>query len=347
MPRLSVELVPRLAWGKNVRAVVAADTWAALRWHFGATLYSPPFRSIDFPTTTSRFKLKCAFCHTEQKKLELHEQWRYDDERAIQRLIGLKPICSKCHLVKHLGYAVTKGRGDEVLAHLAQINDWTPRQAEKLSEQAFAAWSLRSQSSYTLDLTYLARHIPASKIHLDWLESPRTWVGSKLDAITWADRLLHSDALILDTETTGLLEYNPNVEVIELAVIDMKGKSIYQSLFRPIHSIPRRAISIHGIKNRDVKNAPTFAQEKERIGSLLAGRTVVTFNAKFDREMIAKTCSMYELEMPSCRWECAMMTFRTFSGSSQYLPLPGRSHRALADSKATLKLLRKMARADI
>jgi len=345
LPRLSVELVPPLAWGKNVRAVVAADTWEALRWHFGAVLYKPRFMSIEFPTDHFRTELKCAICSAVAKTLELHEEWDYDDKKLVQRLTGLKAVCKKCHLAKHLGYANATGRTEEALTHLASVNGWTACQAEKYSEQVFATWSRRTGNVYALDVTYLGRHIPASKIHLDWLDNPRSWIGSRLDAIVWADKMLKSDALILDTETTGLLEYNPNVEVIELAVVNMKGKVLHQSLYRPMHSIPRKAINIHGIKNRDVKTAPLFAAEKERLANLFSGKTIITFNAKFDREMIAKTCTMHEVEMPSCRWECAMQAFRTFSGSGHYLPLPGNSHRAVADAKATLKLLRRMARA--
>lgn len=338
--------MPSLAWGRNVRAVVARDTWDALRWHLGATNYRPDFLSIDFPDRVVQTKLKCAYCRTEQKTLELHEEWFYDDKKRVQRLVSLKPICSKCHLSKHLGYARVIGRADEALAQLATVNGWTARQTEEYSSRAFALWESRSSTTYELDVSYLTRYIPPTKIHMGWLDTPLSWVSSRLDAIMWSNRLLNSDAIILDTETTGLLEKS-NVEVIELAAINMKGRLIYKGLFKPRYKIPGRVIKIHGITNEEVQSSPTFAQQAEGLTAALHGRTIVTFNARFDREVIGRTFKLYKAQGISARWECAMHAYRTFSGSGPYLPLPGKSHRAQADCRATLKLIREMARAEV
>ncbi len=343
-PRLTIELVPPLTWQRNVRSVVATNTWDGLRWYFGATLFPTYPLDIDFPNRPFHAKLKCAYCETEQESLHLHEEWSYDDKNAVQCLVGLRPVCSKCHLTKHMGYANTVGRTDEALAHLANVNGWTRRQAKAHSDRAFAIWKTRSGINYLLDVSYLKRYIPPTKIHMNWLDNPRTWVGSRLDAILWASRLLDSDAIILDTETTGLLEKS-NVEVVELAAINMKGKLVYQGLFKPRYKIPRKVIKIHGITNEEVKSSPTFAQQAERIASVLNGNTIVTYNAKFDSEVISRTFKLHKLQGISARWECAMHAYRTFSESGMYLRLPTGSHRALADCKATLRLIKRMAKA--
>lgn len=344
-PRLTVELVPPLAWRRNVRAVVATETWDELRWRLGATQLWPRHFSIDFPDRLFRpRKLWCAYCKTEQNGLDLHEEWRYDNSKHVQRLVALRPICPKCHLAKHLGYANRVGRIDEAMAQLKHVNAWNVRQAKDYIDRAFAKWERRSSNQYSLDVRYLERFITPRKIHLDWLENPRVWVGSRLEAIMWAQHLLDSDAVIVDTETTGLLAKS-NVEVIELAAISMKGKVVYQSLFKPRHKIPQRVIKIHGITNEDVKSSPLFAQQAQDIVTALHGRTIVTFNARFDREVIGRTFKQEKLDGVSGRWECAMHAYRTFSGSGPYLPLPGKSHRALADCKATLRLIKRMAKA--
>lgn len=343
-PRLAIELVPPLAWGRNVRAVVAGDTWEALRWHLGATLYRPQFLNIGLPDQPYREKLKCAHCDAEQKSLELHEVWHYDDEEKVQRLVDLKPICSKCHLATHMGHANATGQTDEAMATLAAVNGWTAKQARDHCDRAFEIWESRANIHYTLDVSYLARfNIADTKIHMNWLDNPRTWIGSRLDAIMWARRLLDSDAIILDTETTGLLEKS-NVEVIELAAINMKGKLIYQGMFKPRYKIPGKVIKIHGITNEAVTSCPTFAQEAEAIINTLHGRTIVTYNAKFDREVIGRTFMLHKLEGISARWECAMWAKRAFSRSGKLSKLGG-THRALADCRATLRLIRKMAKA--
>lgn len=345
-PRLQIQLVPLLAWGRNVRAVVAGDTWEALRWHLGAAQFRPRFLSIDLPRRPYRDRLMCAYCGAEQPSLDLHELWHYDDEIKVQRLIGLEAICSKCHLSTHMGYANKMGRTQEALANLAVVNGWTAQRAKDHYDEAFALWKARAATQYALDVSYFARfNIQPGKIHMDWLDKPRSWIGSRLDAIMWAKRLLDSDAIIVDTETTGLLDKS-NVEVIELAAINMQGRPVYQGTFKPRYKIPARVIKIHGITNEAVKSCLSFAQEAEAISALLHGKTVITYNAKFDRDVIGRTFKLHKLEGVSARWECAMQSYRTFARSGPYLKLPYGSHRALADCRATLRLIRKMARAN-
>ena len=86
---LSIDLVPERAWRRNVRAVVSGGTWDALRWGLGASLYRPRFISIDFPDRRFRPALECAYCRTEHNSPHLHEEWQYDDNARVQRLMGL------------------------------------------------------------------------------------------------------------------------------------------------------------------------------------------------------------------------------------------------------------------
>lgn len=59
--------------------------------------------------------------------------------------------------------------------------------------------------------------------------------------------LINSDNfVILDTETTGLDEHD---EIVEVAVIDMSGKVLLNTLVNPIQPIPYEATQIHGITN--------------------------------------------------------------------------------------------------
>lgn len=341
---LSLELVPASMWGKNVRAVISRENWDALRWSFGATKTKPEFMKLDLPRPNWQAPVECSICGaSKDENLELHEQWQYDDARLIQRLIGLIPICQDCHLSMHLGRANQLGLGDKAQQHLASVNQWTARQTDIHIKEAFEKWMLRSQNQYSLDLALLNQWIPQSKIHLGWLEQPKRWAGNRLDAVAWAQELLESDAVIVDTETTGLLDYS-HVEVIELAVVTMRGKVAYHSRFRPRYRIPKRTTEIHGITDDDVKGEPTFKDEYSNILKATNSKIVVAYKAEFDKGVIASTCRLYKLEPPECRWECAMHTYRTYQESGKLLPLPGAQHNAVDDCKSVLKLLRRMAK---
>jgi hypothetical protein len=69
--------------------------------------------------------------------------------------------------------------------------------------------------------------------------------NTRQDGITWARRVVEEgEALILDTETTGLEAHD---EVIQLAIVDMRGNVILQSLVRPTVPVGTEARTIHGI----------------------------------------------------------------------------------------------------
>lgn len=343
--KLVAQPIPIFSWKRNVRAVVSSEVWHELRWFFGATLEFRRTYWLKVSVQPSKSMLTCAYCDAHGAYMELHEEWAFNDAHQIQQLIGLAPACPRCHLAMHIGHANVTGKTDEAIEQFVKVNGWTRRQAREHCKQALARWGQR-MVPYELDLSYLEQYVPPERIHLEWLDHPKTWIGNRLDAIVWAQELLRSDALILDTETTGLPKKKRNVEVIELAVIDMKGRPRYQSLFKPRYRIPQKTINIHGITNAQVRRAPRFASEWPSISSLLGGQTIVVYNAAFDRAVLRRTCELHGTEWMDARWECAMHAYRWFMQSPWFLKLEG-THRAAADCKAVLALLRKMARADV
>jgi len=341
---LTLELVPASMWWKNVRGCVAIDTWDALRWSFGCTKDKPIFMRLkNLPIPDWREAIKCRVCGAEREILELHEQWQYEDKQRVQRLIGLIPICEDCHLAMHLGRANQLGLAEKATAHLIEVNQWSKKKAKLHTDAAFSKWLERSKSQYSLDLSWLSQFIPESKVHPEWLEHPKRWAGDRLDAIAWAKAMLASKAVIIDTETTGLLDYK-RVEVIELAVISMRGRVLYHSRFRPRHKIPQATIEIHGITNEAVKDEQRFTDRHSEVHAALNGKIAVAYNAKFDNGVLSRTCLSNDLQTPDCKWECAMHAYRAFLKAPRWVPLPGGKHTALDDCRATLRLLKLMAK---
>ena len=352
MPRLplTLNLIPSTMWGKNVRAVVSATTWANLRWVYGASLYLSERLEIDFseellaPRRVNSPHLYCSICNDERSGLELHEEWSFDDDAKVQRLEEFLAICRRCHLAKHIGHAHITGKFEEALDHLARVNGLSKDDAIGLTTEALATWHERSRHEYRLDLSHLETIIPKTRIHLDWIGSHRSWFGSRLDSTLWAKEILDSDALIIDTETTGLPNKIPNVEIIELAMVNTRGEIIFDSLFKP--SIPIPNAEIHNITDKMVRKSPTIVEKWEEICGLMRGRTIVTYNAKFDREVFHTTSDVYGLTLPDdWQWHCAMQAWWTFN-DLPYTRLPDSQHRALGDARAALRLIQEMAASD-
>lgn len=148
--KLSIELVPSSSWFNNVRAILTDKQWDIVRSQVSAQAY-----------------YICQICEGVGPKhpVECHEIWHYDDKKFIQKLEGMIALCPDCHMVKHIGYAQTQGRGDRALKHFMKINGLKKKTAEKCVEEAFAKWALRSQKDWTLDISKLSDYgIDVSKI---------------------------------------------------------------------------------------------------------------------------------------------------------------------------------------
>ena len=93
--------------------------------------------------------------------------------------------------------------------------------------------------------------------------------------------------LVFDTETTGIWHKHEPVGVVQVAAIlfDEYGNEIEEfiSLVHPERSIPRDASNIHGIRDKDVKNAPSRREVAKALRPLFKrARFVVAHNAPFD-----------------------------------------------------------------
>jgi DNA polymerase-3 subunit epsilon len=88
---------------------------------------------------------------------------------------------------------------------------------------------------------------------------------------------------VVDCETTGL-HPGRHHRIIELAIVslgeDWNPSDVWCTLLRPERDLG--PTGIHGIRGRDVRNAPTFDAVLGEVLDRLAGRVVVAHNARFD-----------------------------------------------------------------
>lgn len=139
---LFVDMVPE-CWFTNVRSCVTQQGWER------------PRRMI-----TRRAGHRCEICgaaedRTQQRWLEAHERWAYDEHTGTQTLRRLICVCSPCHLSTHFGYANVTGRTGPALAHLREVTVMTQGEAWAHVEAAGDLWTARSRRTWTLDLSIL------------------------------------------------------------------------------------------------------------------------------------------------------------------------------------------------
>ena len=93
-----------------------------------------------------------------------------------------------------------------------------------------------------------------------------------------ATPLLALDAVVIDTETTGLDARK--ARIVEIALVPLVGGQLdvegaWRSLIRPDVAIPKQATKIHGLDAAAVAAAPTFAEAWGDLAARIANQVVI------------------------------------------------------------------------
>lgn len=176
--------------------------------------------------------------------------------------------------------------------------------------------------------------------------------------ILWAkERLADPRTVFLDTETTGI---GSDAEIIDLAVVDIAGHVLIDTLVFPVQPVPAESTKVHGLTDADLAGAPSWPEVFPMVAALLAERTIVVYNADFDRRMITGSCATHGLMAPDGEWHCAMRAYAEYAGQRSphrhrrfryhklgdalgTFGLPAGNHRALGDALACRGLVLALA----
>lgn len=170
--------------------------------------------------------------------------------------------------------------------------------------------------------------------------------------IALAKKLLNDNALVFDTETTGL---GVDAEIIELTILDVSGNILFNELIKPEQPISEGAIAIHGITNEMVENAPKFSEYATQIASIIQGKTLVAHNVEYDKQrLIYEYGRLTDIEFPLIKsWACTMLMNihskhqkwpKLVELANRYnIQFEGNAHRSYADTEVCRKVLHAMA----
>lgn len=193
--------------------------------------------------------------------------------------------------------------------------------------------------------------------------------ADRASASAWAAEVLADpNVVVLDTETTGLLDGPDPAYMVEITVLGGDETVLLDTLVHPQMPIPSSAIAIHGITNAMVASAPTFPEILPELTRVLAGRRTIIYNQGFDRGILRRELDRHyranaptvepntywhpvaERWMSALRTECAKEWYAQWFGdwndhygSYTWQRLEG-GHRARDDCAATVAALRRMTR---
>jgi len=177
---------------------------------------------------------------------------------------------------------------------------------------------------------------------------------------------LDSDPLFLDTETTGL---GPDSEIVEIAIVDRAGGSVFRTLVRPTAIIPAAATRIHGITQEMVcRIGIPMDVIWDQLYPIIKRRQLVIYNAAYDVRLIYQSCAAVGLDLDHGIFStttCAMLLYADYRGewddfhgnnrwhnlgaacAQQAIRTVGvQLHRAAGDAELTRRLLHVMAGLD-
>lgn len=120
-----------------------------------------------------------------------------------------------------------------------------------------------------------------------------------------------SDIIVLDTETTGVCRDRQD-EVLQLAIIDGTGKTIWNKFYKPEYITEwAGAMAVNHITPEMVENCPTIRQDMSTINKILTqAKLIVGYNTTFDLDSILKPVGAKW----TCRTEDVMRVFAPVYG---------------------------------
>jgi DNA polymerase-3 subunit epsilon len=156
--------------------------------------------------------------------------------------------------------------------------------------------------------------------------------------------------VVFDLETTGINVDKDKIVQIAMIRIEPGGtRTTLDTLVNPERPIPPEASAVHGIKDADVQDQPTFSQIRREVEEFLTDADLAGFNSvNFDLPLLQAELNRAgsEMDFPGVRHLDAMKIFHRMERrdlTAAYRLYCGKeltgAHNALADTEATLAIL--------
>jgi DNA polymerase-3 subunit epsilon len=162
---------------------------------------------------------------------------------------------------------------------------------------------------------------------------------------------LKNPIVFLDLETTGINIVTDRIVEIALQKINIDGNEEEKvMLINPEMPIPSQASDIHGIKDEDVKDCPTFKQVAKSLAAFIEGADLAGFNSnRFDIPLLSEEFLRAEVDIDLKKRKFVdvqtifhKMEKRTLVAAYKYYcgKELENAHSAMADTKATYEVLK-------
>lgn len=158
---------------------------------------------------------------------------------------------------------------------------------------------------------------------------------------------MHTSFVAIDFETAiGHHICSVGIVTMENGVITEEFHALIQP---PNNEYNWHNMRVHGITESDTKHAPLFRAVYPEIKKRISGKVVVAHNESFDRTVLLKTMSHYNIPHADLKtedkWNCTLKIYRQKGYKPAKLDacckvhnIPLKHHDALSDARACAKL---------
>ncbi|GLV60448.1 hypothetical protein KDH_72670 [Dictyobacter sp. S3.2.2.5] len=146
-----------------------------------------------------------------------------------------------------------------------------------------------------------------------------------------------------------------SAEAIAIAVLDCRGRTLYDRLFNPF-VLRARDLSVVDPYERTI-----FTARWNELEDALDGRLIISYGAVYNSQVLVRTAALRQIEMSSYCWQCVMSAYAEYRAEPGHharsfrwqrladaclqlrIKRPVHGSQALADARATWQLIRACA----
>lgn len=127
----------------------------------------------------------------------------------------------------------------------------------------------------------------------------------------WAQTILKHRPFMLSTITHG---HGTDAEIIDIALVDVHGHTVFDSLVRPTQATTLIDSSAHDITEKMLEKAPTFAELWRPLRPFLTGYEIIMYNASSDIRVLRQTAAHHQLVIPAVISHSLMKHYALYTG---------------------------------
>ena len=156
-----IDFVPMTSWHRSIACLSNGRIWFGHKEILLGNALRKIFRRIwgrIRKRELMRSDFSCEICGNSDS-LHIHEIWTYDSKRRIQKLVGYKVLCDRCHRVHHSSQLIKRGEFDDIVSYIVMTNRQAGVNIGRITTEskllrAYETWVDRSNYLWVIDVRY-------------------------------------------------------------------------------------------------------------------------------------------------------------------------------------------------